>query len=87
MMVVSLVTDEIILRNLEDGIIIAEEVVARKGDGIAYQRSFVDSIHQGTEFRLLEERAGWFYIELTDGRTGWIPDSAGEMVLPASDGG
>ncbi len=87
MMVVSLVTDEIILRNLEDGIIIAEEVVARKGDGIAYQRSFVDSLHQGTEFRLLEERAGWFYIELTDGRTGWIPDSAGEMVLPASDGG
>jgi tetratricopeptide (TPR) repeat protein len=85
-MLVSLVTDEIRLRTLKDGVITAEEVVARKGDGIAYQRSFVDPLHQGTEFKLLEERAGWYYIELSDGRTGWIPASATEMVLPATDG-
>jgi tetratricopeptide (TPR) repeat protein len=87
MMLVSLVTDEIRLRTRKDGVITAEEVVARKGDGIAYQRSFVDPLHQGTEFKLREERAGWYYIELTDGRTGWIPASAAEMVLPATGGG
>jgi len=86
MMLVSLVTDEIRLHTLKDGVITTEEVVARKGDGIAYQRSFVDPLHQGTEFKLLEERAGWYYIELSDGRTGWIPASATEMVLPATDG-
>jgi tetratricopeptide (TPR) repeat protein len=87
MMSVSLVADEIRLRTLRDGVIIAEEVVARKGDGIAYQRSFVDPLHHGTEFKLLEERAGWYYIELSDGRTGWIPASAAEMVLPTTGGG
>jgi tetratricopeptide (TPR) repeat protein len=87
MMAVSLVIDEVRLRTLKDGVIITEEVVARKGDGIAYQRSFVDPLHQGTEFRLLEERTGWYYIELEDGRKGWIPSFAGEMVLPIAQGG
>jgi tetratricopeptide (TPR) repeat protein len=87
MMALSIVTDEIRLRTLRDGVITAEEVVARKGDGIAYQRSFVDPLHQGTEFKLLEERAGWYYIELVDGRTGWIPATAAEMVLPSTEGG
>jgi hypothetical protein len=82
MMLVSTVTGEISLRSLSDGVITAEEVIARKGDGIAYQRSFVDPLHQGTEFKLLEGRAGWYYIELTDGKTGWIPAPAAEMVLP-----
>jgi tetratricopeptide (TPR) repeat protein len=86
MMLVSLVTDEIRLRNLKDGVIIREEVVARKGDGIAYQRSFIDPLHQGTEFTLREERAGWYFIELFDGRKGWIPASTAEMVLPAEAG-
>ena len=81
-MAVSLVFDEVRFRTLKDGVIITEEVVARKGDGIAYQRSFVDPLHQGTEFKLLEERTGWYYIELEDGRRGWIPEFAGEMVLP-----
>jgi hypothetical protein len=87
LMAVSLLVDEIRLRTLQDGVIITEEVVARKGDGIAYQRSFVDPLHQGTEFKLLEERTGWYYIELEDGRTGWIPAFAGEMVLPISRSG
>jgi uncharacterized protein YgiM (DUF1202 family) len=86
MMLVSIATDEIRLRTLKDGVITREEVVARKGDGIAYQPSFVDPLHQGTEFTLRGERAGWYYIELSDGRRGWIPASAAEMVLPAEDG-
>jgi hypothetical protein len=88
LMLVSITAGEISLRTLSDGVITAEEVIARKGDGIAYQRSFVDPLHQGTEFELLGERAGWYYIELTNGKTGWIPAAAAEMVLPVSkDGG
>jgi len=86
LMLISLITDEIRLRTLKDGVITTEEVVARKGDGIAYQRSFVEPLHQGTEFTLLEERAGWYYIELSDGRTGWIPASAAEMVIQGMRG-
>lgn len=78
----SLVTDEIRVRTLRDGVITSHEVVARRGDGTAYQPSFVDPLHQGTEFTLLEERAGWYYIRLTDGRTCWIPGRSGELVIP-----
>ena len=77
----SMLADEIRLRTIRDGVITVEEAVVRKGDGTAYQRSFLDPLHEGTEFRLLEERAGWYRIRLTDGRTGWIPALTAEMVM------
>ena len=77
----SLIADELRLRTFRDGVITTKEVVARKGDGTAYQHSFIDPLHEGTEFSLLEERKGWYRIRLTDGRTGWIPEAAGELVL------
>jgi SH3-like domain-containing protein len=64
-------------------VILAKEVEIRKGDGTAYQRSYVDPLHDGTEFRLLEDRAGWYFILLPDGRRGWIPGTAAEMVAAA----
>jgi tetratricopeptide (TPR) repeat protein len=67
-------------RSRRDGVVLAGEVVARKGDGTAYQSSFVDPLHAGTEFRLLEVRAGWYRIRLSDGRTAWIPAEAAELV-------
>jgi hypothetical protein len=76
----SLAVDEVRLRTMRDGVILSE-VVARKGDGIAYQPSFVDPLHPGTEFRLVEARAGWYRIRLADGRTCWIPSRASELVL------
>jgi tetratricopeptide (TPR) repeat protein len=76
----SLLAGEVRGRALRDGVILAEEVVARKGDGTAYQSSFVDPLHAGTEFRLLEARAGWYRIRLSDGRTAWIPAGSAEMV-------
>ena len=78
----SLLAGEASARALRDGVILAEEVVARKGDGTAYQSSFVDPLHAGTEFRLLEARAGWYRIRLSDGRTAWIPAGSAELVRP-----
>jgi hypothetical protein len=77
----SVVAGEVSQRTSRAGVIVAEEVVVRKGDGTAYQPSFVDPLHQGTEFLLLEDRAGWYHVRFTDGRTGWLPASAAEMVL------
>jgi uncharacterized protein YgiM (DUF1202 family) len=79
---VSLAVNEIGLRTMRDGVVTAKETIVRKGDGTAYQPSFIDPIHEGAEFRMREARAGWYWIELTDGRTGWIPASAAEMVKP-----
>jgi len=81
-MLVSLAVGEIRLRTFRDGVIVEREAVARKGDGTAYQRSFVDPLHAGTEFTLLEHREGWYHVRLSDGRSGWILASAAEMILP-----
>jgi hypothetical protein len=62
------------------GVITAEKVVARQGDGPNYSESFKDPLHAGTEFDLLERRPGWFHIRLSDDSEGWIPDNAAELI-------
>jgi len=56
-----------------EGVILGAEVHARKGDSTAYERSFTEPLHAGTEFRLLEDRGEWYRIELGDTRTCWVP--------------
>jgi hypothetical protein len=63
------------------GVITAEHVEARQGDGAAYPPSFKEPLHAGTEFDLLEQRPGWWRIRLTDGSTTWIPDHSAELVI------
>lgn len=55
------------------GVILATEVVAHKGDSDTYEKSFQEPLHAGTEFVLVEERRGWYNIELRDGRNCWVP--------------
>jgi tetratricopeptide (TPR) repeat protein len=62
------------------GVITADEVVARQGDGQNYDRSFKDPLHAGTEFDLLEDRPGWYHIELSDGSDAWIPHTSAELI-------
>ena len=62
------------------GIITAEEVVARQGDGTGYSPSFKDPLHAGTEFDLLEYRHGWLHIKLSDNSEGWIPDTNADLI-------
>jgi len=62
------------------GVIMAEEVVARQGDGVNYPSSFKEPLHEGTEFDLLENRPGWFHIKLSDDSDGWIPDNSAELI-------
>jgi len=54
------------------GIIIAESVTARRGDGLIYDPAFSSLLHPATEFRLLEIRKGWIHAEFADGMRGWI---------------
>jgi tetratricopeptide (TPR) repeat protein len=62
------------------GVITANQVVARQGDGPNYPESFKDPLHAGTEFDLVERRPGWFHIRLSDDSDGWIPDKAAELI-------
>jgi len=62
------------------GVITAQDVTARQGDGQGYPESFKDPLHSGTEFDLLEHRPGWLHIELPDDSDGWIPDNCAELI-------
>ena len=37
-------------------------------------------LHEGTRVRILDEVGGWWNIELSDGRQGWIPSSDLELI-------
>ncbi|MBT8041722.1 MAG: hypothetical protein KJN98_00975 [Pontiella sp.] len=64
----------------QPGVIVAEEVVARKGDAAMYAPAFREPLHAGTEFTLREVRGMWWHIQLADGQACWIPASAAETV-------
>ncbi|HIJ67154.1 MAG TPA: hypothetical protein HPP87_06845 [Planctomycetes bacterium] len=62
------------------GVITADEVIARQGDGQNYTPSFKEPLHAGTEFNLLEARTGWLHIQLADDTDTWIPDHAADLI-------
>jgi len=62
------------------GVITADEVVARQGDGRNYPESFKDPLHAGTEFDLIERRPGWLHVRLSDDSETWIPDNSAELI-------
>lgn len=78
----SLGTDAYTARSEKTGVIIAHEVVARKGNGESYEPSFEEPLHAGTEFLLEQTRGEWKQIRLHDGRTCWVPGQAAELVVP-----
>ena len=81
----SLLLEASVKANQTAGVILSQQVVARKGDGGSYEASFKEPLHAGAEFLWLEERGGWFHIELPDERRCWIPASSCELVnLPSS---
>jgi len=76
----SLAAESVLGTSQKAGVILAQEVVARKGDGTSYEPSFTDPLHAGTEFVLVESRSGWRYVELPDGRQCWLPASSVGLV-------
>ncbi|MCK4564602.1 MAG: hypothetical protein KAU94_08000 [Verrucomicrobia bacterium] len=77
----SLLAEALHANRTEPGVVLADEVLARKGDGEMYAPAFLDPLHAGTEFERLENRGNWWHIRLADGQTCWIPSRAAETVL------
>ncbi len=62
------------------GVVTSMDVVVYKGPGTGYQRLFEQPLQPGVEFTLRERRAGWWNIELPDGRPGWIDETTAALV-------
>lgn len=57
------------------GVVIADAVVLRKGNGEGFAPAVAEGLPSGAEFTMLEERPGWLRIRLPDGQSGWIRQS------------
>lgn len=66
-------------QNHPRGVVVAQETVARKGDGETYQPSFAEPLHAGTEFTVRADRGDWLHVALPDDRTCWL--SRGDVAL------
>ncbi len=62
------------------GVVVAQSIELRTGDGESYPARYENPIHAGVEVTVREERAGWTLIELPDGKDGWVPSESVERI-------
>ena len=63
-----------------DGVILANEVEARKGPGLVYSPAFTNPLNAGTEVIFLQQQGRWLEVVLSDGQVAWLPENSLESV-------
>ena len=77
----SLVVDEVGNRRANEAVIMAAQVMGRKGpDPVGYAPSFNAPLHAGVELSIVETRPGWYLVRLRDDRETWLPAASVERV-------
>ncbi|MGB2985090.1 MAG: hypothetical protein WBE26_04335 [Phycisphaerae bacterium] len=71
-------------RNAPEGVITAMDVTVYKGPGTGYQRQFEQPLQPGVEFTRRQRRGGWWWIELADGKSGWIEATEAGLIPRAA---
>lgn len=62
------------------GVVLADNVTVRKGNGTGFEPQFAQSLGPGVEFDVLERRGDWLNIQLPNGSSGWIEADQTELV-------
>lgn len=76
----SLAADRLLPTWRPGGVLIHPDVVLRSGNGTGFEPAIEESLAEGVEFVILEERPGWWRIRLPDGTVGWISRDDGEAI-------
>lgn len=63
-----------------EGVILANEVEARKGPGLVFAPAFTQPLNSGTEVIFLQQQGQWLEVSLSDGQSAWLPESSVEPV-------
>jgi hypothetical protein len=64
----------------KSGVVIVSEIYARKGPAFSYSPAFVEPLHDGLEFQIVDQQSDWLLISLADGRQCWIPASEAQVI-------
>ncbi len=59
-------------RRHDEGVLVRNDVVLRKGNGEGYEAAVTERLSEGVELRVLEQRPGWSRVRLPDGTEGWV---------------
>jgi len=62
------------------GVLTAQEVIVRKGNGTNYEAMFQEPLHEGIEFEIVGNRRDWLHIRLPNGSEGWIEKKDAQIV-------
>lgn len=73
-------TKYLVDQRCEEGVVLAQEVVARKGYSEFYEPTFTAPLHAGAEFKIITEKKDWYEIELPNGTTCWIPTTSAARI-------
>lgn len=76
----SVIVEETLQSDNQSGVMVADDVVVRKGNGESYDPQFNEPLHAGVEFEIVESRGEWLLIHLPDDNEGWIPARAAEVI-------
>jgi hypothetical protein len=76
----TLVYDSSMERLYPVGVLTNDQIVLRSGNGEGFGTVAQEPLREGVEFTILEQRPGWWRVELADGTAGWIPASDAKSV-------
>jgi hypothetical protein len=62
------------------GVVIADNVIARKGNGLGFEPQFEQPLSQGVEFQVTEQRGDWLDIQLANNSRAWIPAESAAII-------
>lgn len=57
---------------LQHGVVIRDQIVARKGNADSYEPAFNKPLAEATQFLLIDRRGTWLLIRLPEAQEGWI---------------
>ncbi|MBB74859.1 MAG: hypothetical protein CMJ75_10140 [Planctomycetaceae bacterium] len=57
---------------IEHGVVVVEEVTARKGNSENYEPAFTEAVREGAEFQVLARRGDWLHIRLGGSGDAWV---------------
>ncbi|MBN1344646.1 MAG: tetratricopeptide repeat protein [Phycisphaerae bacterium] len=64
----------------QEGVIVGDDVVVSKDPGIGSSPEFEEKLYQGVEFELLDRKSQWYFIQLPNGKSGWVPREAAALI-------
>lgn len=64
----------------QQGVLVANDVILRSGQGDNYAPLVQTPLNEGIEFEVVGERSEWLQIKLSDGKIGWVQKQDAQIV-------